>query len=85
MTRKKFTRYLTFAFCYFVGYFSRVPMYFDRSVPTRNDSQIINEIYKEAINKSAETFLRNGGLVDASMISLGHGSKIRLWDYFGPS
>jgi len=85
MTRKNFTRYVALAFFYFIGYFSRAPMCFDRSVATKNDRDIINEIYHEAINKSTETFRRNGGLIDASMISLGHGSKIRLWDYFGPS
>lgn len=85
MTRKNFTRYVVLAFFYFIGYFSRAPICSDRSVATRNDRDIINEIYHEAINKSTETFRRNGGLIDASMISLGHGSKIRLWDYFGPS
>jgi len=85
MTRRSFTRYVALAFFYFVGYFSRAPICFKRSAATRNERDIINEIYYEAINKSAEAFRRNGGLIDASMVSLGHGSKIRLWDYFGPS
>ena len=85
MIKKSFTRYVIFAFFYLIGYLSRVPKRFDKPGAMGNGIEIINEIYNEAVNKSAETFRRNGGLIDASIISLGHGSKIRLWDYYGPN
>ena len=53
--------------------------------PKSSEFEIINQIYEEAMARSQETFKKNGGLKDASVISLGHGPKIRLWDYFGPN
>jgi hypothetical protein len=50
-----------------------------------NDSGVIDKIYLEAVEKSDEAFLINGGVKDSSSISLGQGSKIRIWDYFGPN
>ena len=50
-----------------------------------NDSGVIDRIYWEAIEKSDEAFRINGGVKDSSSISLGQGSKIRIWDYFGPN
>ena len=47
--------------------------------------EVINQIYKEATAISQEALINNGGVKDPNMISLGHGPKIRLWDYFGPN
>ncbi|CAL6331932.1 unnamed protein product [Bathycoccus prasinos] len=50
-----------------------------------SEFDMINQIYNDAVKRSQEAFKRNGGIKDGSMISLGHGPKIRLWDYFGPN
>ena len=50
-----------------------------------SEFDMINQIYSDAVKRSQEAFKLNGGIKDGSMISLGHGPKIRLWDYFGPN
>ena len=50
-----------------------------------SQSKLINQIYEEAVARSHQAFSKNGGIIDATMISLGQGPKIRIWDYFGPS
>ncbi|CAL6334017.1 unnamed protein product [Bathycoccus prasinos] len=74
-------------FFYVLGFKSRDSKFFQRdaSVNQRTQYDIINEIYTEAVSRSKEALTRNGGIVDPTIISLGHGSKVRLWDYFGPN
>jgi len=74
-------------FFYVLGFKSRDSKFFQRdaSVNQRTQYDIINEIYTEAVNRSKEALTRIGGIVDPTIISLGHGSKVRLWDYFGPN
>lgn len=39
---------------------------------------------RETVAASEAAFKANGGLKDRVQISVGHGPKIRVWDYFGP-
>jgi len=52
---------------------------------SNSEFNIINQIYDSAVVSSEKAFEENGGIKDPSMISLGQGPKIRLWDYFGPN
>ena len=44
-----------------------------------------NEIFKDSVSESIRSFEANGQIKDAHQISVGHGPKIRIWDYFGPA
>ena len=87
MFQRRKTKYLLFFFFYVLGFYSSDIKFLQNvaSVNQRIHNDIINEIYAEAVNRSKEAFTGNGGIINPTMISLGHGSKVRLWDYFGPN
>lgn len=46
--------------------------------------ELADTIYREALAKNYRNFLTNGGIKDNSQVSAGHGSKVRIWDYYAP-
>ncbi|CAL6334294.1 unnamed protein product [Bathycoccus prasinos] len=87
--RGKFTKWILVICALFVPYLLRLLSCKSVRVTTLDDMSsefdMINQIYSDAVKRSQEAFKLNGGIKDGSMISLGHGPKIRLWDYFGPN
>jgi len=71
-----------FILCFWFGILAQKKIAFN---PLNSESYIINQIHESAIISSEKAFMENGGIKDPSMISLGQGPKIRLWDYFGPN
>ena len=85
MFKRRKVKYFIPLFFYILWLKSRNSKLFHSIANERTHYDIINEIYTESVNRSKEAFARNGGLIDPGIISLGHGSKVRLWDYFGPN
>ncbi|CAL6332594.1 unnamed protein product [Bathycoccus prasinos] len=83
-TRAQFKLFIPLI-CFILGFWNgKYTRNCAETIPS-SQSKVINQIYEEAMARSQEAFSKNGGIIDASVISLGHGPKIRIWDYFGPN